>query len=159
MEQAYLEKEKLVEEMGVYFEITQQLTPLASRIYALLGLCPKAGHSFEEIIELTKSSKSSVSTNINLLLQSGIIEYYTKSGDRKRYFRLSKKYLVVNLEKLRNRAVEELTLFDKINSYNRTYNPKKFEKHREIVGFYQEYLKTQYRNLESTINKMKQIEN
>lgn len=159
MEQAYSEKERLIEEVGVYFERTQQLPPLASRIYALLGLCPRSGHSFDEIVELSKSSKSSVSTNVNLLLQSGIIEYYTKCGDRKRYFRLSRKYLIVNLEKLKKQATEELDLFEKISEFNRTYNPSKYEKHHPIGKLYREYLKAQRSNLETTINEMKQIEN
>lgn len=151
-------KEKLVEELGVYFEKTLQLTPLAARLYGLLMLCPKSGHSFEEIVELSQSSKSSVSVNINLLLNSGIIEYFTKPGEHKRFFRLSKNYLKVSLQKYKNQLSEEIQLLQKVKDFNVQHNKEKHEKHKAFTKMYGGYLEKQYQNLESTINKMNQIE-
>jgi len=151
-------KEQLVEEIGVYFEKTLQLTPLAARLYGLLMLCPKSGHSFEEIVELSQSSKSSVSVNLNLLLNNGSIEYFTKPGERKRFFRLSKNYLKVSLEKYKNQLSEELKILQKVKDFNVQYNKEKHEKHKAFAKMYTEYLETHYQNLERTINKMNQIE-
>lgn len=151
-------KKELVEEIGVYFEKTHQIPPLAARIYALLILCPKAGHSFDDIVALSSSSKSSVSTNLNLLLERGGIEYFTKSGERKRYFRLSKSYLEVHLKKDKKRVSKELTVLRKINRFNKCHNTKKFKKHQEVGEVYKAYLEAHRENLDSTINKMNKLE-
>ncbi len=47
--------------------------------------------TFDEIREALGLSKSSTSAAINLLLSLGSIEYRTRPGDRKRYFRKSYK--------------------------------------------------------------------
>lgn len=153
------EKEKLIEEIGVYFEKSHLLPPLTARILALLILCPRDGHSFDDVVELTKSSKSSVSTSINLLLQNGSIEYFTKHGDRKRYFRSTRNYLEVSLKKYKDRVAEELKISEKISEYNRIYNETKYLNYKEIGDLYREYLRKSYENLESTLEKMSQIEN
>lgn len=84
------EKEELIEMFGVYFETLYNLSPLASRILGMLIIdgC-KMGLTFESLVERTEASKSSVSTNLNLLLKTGKISYYTLPGDRKKYFRAS----------------------------------------------------------------------
>lgn len=151
-------KEKLVEEIGVYIEQDGPLSPLAARIYALLMLCPRAGHSFDEIVELSKSSKSSVSTSLNLLLTNGGIEYFTKPGERKRFFRLSKSYLKVNLKNSKDHISKELRMIKKVEQFNIRYNKEKYKKHKDFGKLYKEYLELHYANLENTINKMNQLE-
>lgn len=150
--------DKLVEEIGVYFENIYQIPPLAARIYGLLMICPRTGHSFDELVEYTNSSKSSVSTNINLLLNTGNIEYFTKSGERKRYFRLSKSYLKISLEKYRDRVSTELNLLKKVEAFNKEFNQAKYKKHKDLGELYQNYLEAHYQNLESTLSKVKQLE-
>lgn len=158
MEQGSKEKERLIEAIGVHFEKNLHLPPLASRIYALFILGSKTGHSFDEIIVLSQSSKSSVSTNINLLLQSGIVEYFTKAGDRKRYFRLKKNYLQINLAKTKQKIREELNLLEKIRDYNLEYNEEKYENYKKIGQLYRGYLSAQFEILESTLTEMNQLE-
>lgn len=84
------EKEELVEMFGVHFESQFNLPPLGARILGMLIMdtC-KAGITFEDLLERMNASKSSVSTNLNLLLKLGKIHYYTLPGDRKKYFRPS----------------------------------------------------------------------
>jgi len=84
------EKEELIEMFGVHFETLYHLSPLASRILGILIVdgC-KNGITFEALVERTEASKSSVSTNLNLLLKIGKITYYTLPCDRKKYFRAS----------------------------------------------------------------------
>lgn len=152
------EKQRLVEEIGVHFEKTHQLPPLAARIYALMMLCPEAGHTFDTIMELSQASKSSVSTNINLLLKSGNIEYFTKTGQRKRFFRLSKNYLEVNLKEYEERVSEELFLLDKISTFNYKNNKQKHKKHQKFGRLYRDYLESHHKNLKNTIKKMNELE-
>ena len=90
---------KLTEELGVYFEQNKILTPLAARIFSLLILTDKDGLSFEEIIEGLDSCKSSVSTNLQLLQTQGRVVYFTKPGNRKRYFKIAPNDIFVQLDK------------------------------------------------------------
>ncbi|RZJ62280.1 MAG: hypothetical protein EOO45_22630 [Flavobacterium sp.] len=84
------EKEELIEMFGIHFERFHNLPPLGSRIFATLILdCCKNGITFEDLVERMGASKSSVSTNINLLLKLNKIVYYTLPGDRKKYFKPS----------------------------------------------------------------------
>ncbi len=82
------EKEELIEMFGVYFESLYHLPPLASRILSNLIIDGyKIGLTFETLVAKLGASKSSISTNLNFLLKTGKISYYTVAGDRKKYFR------------------------------------------------------------------------
>jgi len=152
------EKRKLIEEIGVRFEQVHQLAPLAARIYALMILSPKDGHTFDEILNITLASKSSVSTHLNHLLQLKKVEYFTKTGDRKRYFRTSTYYLKNTLEEYHASVSEELRLIDKIIEFNKNNNNQKFQSTGQIALLFREYLSSQRNNIENVINKMSKIE-
>lgn len=93
---------ELIERIGIHFE--QSIPPAAARILALLIVSDKESYSFDEIREVLKLSKSATSNGMNFLLSVKKIEYYTKSGDRKRYFRWSPKSTIAhfkeNIEKI-----------------------------------------------------------
>ncbi|MEB8345247.1 transcriptional regulator [Flavobacteriaceae bacterium KMM 6898] len=148
------EKRLLIEEVGLHLESSHKLTPLASRIYAIMILSSKEGFSFEEIMSITKASKSSVSTNISLLVQLNYVEFYTKSGDRKRYFRGTNNYLKLILQEYLQTTEKDLILVKKINQFNKEHNPTKFVENESLGIFFQEYLTTQKENLKKTLDKM-----
>ncbi|WP_116108113.1 GbsR/MarR family transcriptional regulator [Lewinella sp. IMCC34191] len=77
-----------VEEIGVFFEQTG-LTPTEARVFALLLLADPPEMDFFAIQEFLQASKSSISNAIRRLMDDGRIDYITKPGDRKRYFRVS----------------------------------------------------------------------
>lgn len=147
-------KKKLIEEIGVLFEQTHSLTPLAARINAIMILSPNEGHTFEEIVEITQASKSSVSTQLNLLLKLNRAEYFTKSGERKRYFRASKQYVKMTLQDHLSKILKELELFERLTNYNKENNPEKFNNNKEFTDHYGNYLRAQKKNLETAIAKM-----
>ena len=90
MSEIQREKEELIEMFGVHFESLYNLPPLGARILGTLIIdCCRTGMTFEELVERMGASKSSVSTNLNLLLKLGKINYYTLPGDRKKYFKPS----------------------------------------------------------------------
>ncbi|MGK4566724.1 GbsR/MarR family transcriptional regulator [Flavobacterium sp. 3HN19-14] len=82
------EKDALIEMFVIHFEKLYNLPPLGARILGILILdsC-NTGITFESLVERLDASKSSVSTNLNLLLKLGKINYYNISGDRKKYFK------------------------------------------------------------------------
>lgn len=79
-------KNNLVERIGVYFEKAEQLPPVGARILASITLTCKQGITFEQLVQEMNASKSTVSTHLSNLENIGRIEYFTKPGDRKRYY-------------------------------------------------------------------------
>jgi len=79
-QQQLLEKATVVHEKLGY-------TPAASQVLALLLISDKVELTFDEIRNTLNLSKSATSNSLNALIQIKRIEYITKMGDRKRYFR------------------------------------------------------------------------
>jgi DNA-binding transcriptional regulator GbsR (MarR family) len=79
-------QKELIERLGVQME-RSGAPPAQSRIMALLLVCDKTELAFEEIIQLLQLSKSAVSNALNSLLATERLEYITRPGDRRRYFR------------------------------------------------------------------------
>src|SRR5687767_3425194 len=79
-------KRKLIEELGVLQE-AGGIQPAAARIMALLLVADETELTFEEIYETLGISKSAASNALTLMLNTGKVEYITRSGERKRYFR------------------------------------------------------------------------
>jgi len=79
-------QKELIERLGVFME-SEGLSPAPSRIMGLLLVSDKLELTFEDIYETLKISKSAASNAINMLLRTHRVEYMTKSGERKRYFR------------------------------------------------------------------------
>lgn len=130
----------LIEEIGLALEERAGLAPLATRIYASLILSSNAGLTFDEIIDITEACKSSVSSNLNVLLQLDYVEYYTKTGDRKRYFKTSKNYVKNAMKQYEDLLNKELEIVNKINDFNKLNNPEKFNKEKSVGSLFREYL-------------------
>lgn len=78
----------LIERIGVLHDRIG-FPPATSRVLGLLLVTREPELTFDQIRETLGLSKSSTSSALNLLLQVGSIEYLTRPGDRKRYFRKS----------------------------------------------------------------------
>ncbi len=146
---------KLIEEIGVGLETRLKISPLAARIYALLTLSSYEGLSFEEIREKIGSSKSSTSVNLNVLTQLKQIEYFTKSGDRKRYFRIAKYFQLITLESTYESLENEFKLVEKINLYNKEFHPEKFNREKSLGDITQDYLLKMQTLVTATIQNIK----
>ncbi len=81
------EKQKeLIEQFGVLNE-KYGLPPAECRVWGLFLVADKVELTFDEIREALQLSKSGTSNALQKLQMTHHIEYITKSGDRKRYFR------------------------------------------------------------------------
>lgn len=152
------EKEELIEMFGIHFETLYHLPPLASRILGTLIIdCCRQGLTFEELVERMNASKSSVSTNLNLLQKLGKINYYTVSGDRKKYFkpapfseRLSNYIRILEFEK---------QIIEKMLSYReKTASCDEEKNNLEHTKAYKEHVLEIEELLQKTISKFKTIE-
>jgi len=153
------EKQKLIEMFGIHFETHHNLPPLASRIFGTLILnCRVKGLTFEELVEVTGASKSSVSTNINLLLKMEKINYYTVAGDRRKHFRPSNlSDRIKNHLKILN---SEVQICDKVREFDKQFKlSADYEKGQQILAVYLEYAKNFEKLLQDAIAKINEIEN
>jgi len=128
--------------MGVHLEHKEQLAPLAARILANLVLKGKKGETFENLVADLNASKSTIFTHLTTLQASNRITYYTKPGDRKKYFILSPNALINSMDEIIENWKEEREIHLEITSYkkeiNETLSPDSIEKFD--LEFHHEYL-------------------
>ncbi|EGV43696.1 MarR family transcriptional regulator [Bizionia argentinensis JUB59] len=134
-------KKQLIEEIGVRIEERLSLSPLAARIFALLTLSSYEGLTFEEIRRAIEASKSSTSVNIKVLMQLEYLKYYTKPGDRKRYFIIAKHFQLESLKLYHQSIQREIEMVEKINDYNKEFHPEKFSYEKSVGNITQDYLR------------------
>lgn len=149
-------KQGLIEELGVHFENTYDFPPLAARIYSSLILTEEDGLTFEECITKREASKSSISTSLNLLLKMGLIAYFTKPGDRKRYFNLSEKnsfFLNKLTDNLKN-AENERQVIMKVQEFNKENNAKKYKENSPKTKIFLKYIDENEKLLKATIEEL-----
>ena len=74
--------------MSELFRKMHHVSPMAAKILSVLVIEGSAeGLTFEYLIERVQASKSTLSTNINFLLDKGLIYYDTKEGKWRKYFK------------------------------------------------------------------------
>jgi DNA-binding transcriptional regulator GbsR (MarR family) len=81
------DQQQIIEKIGVFFE-KKGNQPILGRIIGLLMVIEEAEATFEDIQNALFVSKSAVSQALTLLQSQNKVEYITKPGERKRYFRL-----------------------------------------------------------------------
>ncbi|MBI1183116.1 MarR family transcriptional regulator [bacterium] len=81
---------ELIEKFGVFMD-RSGMSPAEGRVLGLLAVADVTELTFDEIHETLGLSKGAVSNALNRLQNLNRIEYITKPGDRKRYFRLELK--------------------------------------------------------------------
>jgi len=130
------EQKSLVEELGVYFHNLEDMSPLSARIFSLLILIGEEGTCFDELVENLGASKSSISVNLNLLQTKGVIRYFTRTGDRKRYFIISEDYIINRLESKIKEWKAEKALHERILSFKL----KKVDPQIDRIKFNENYI-------------------
>ena len=152
------EKQEIIEMFGVHFEKLFNIPPLAARILGTLIIegC-KSGLTFDDLVEKMHASKSSISTNLNLLQKMDKINYFTISGDRKKYFKAAP--LSQRLDNYLDLVNNEKILIDRIISYRERNNtcPQEDINLQNSYAYKEHMLKAE-QLLTTTINKFKEIE-
>ncbi|MHC2992551.1 hypothetical protein OB13_13525 [Pontibacter sp. HJ8] len=139
---ALSEKQReLIEEIGIYHE-NNGFQPAVARVVGLLLVSDKPELTFDEISETLNISKSATSNALNMLLNTGNIEYTTFSGDRKRYFRIKS----TNGRDLFTKKMEDLSglndLLKRVLEVRKRENPEHDIRLKNFIGFL-DYLKEQ----------------
>jgi DNA-binding transcriptional regulator GbsR (MarR family) len=137
------EKMKLVEKLGVHLENREQIAPVAARILSYIILTGKKGATFEDMVQILCASKSTISTHLNHLQDLNKIEYFTKTGDRKKYFIINKDTVIQHVEKMIQDWSEIRELHLEIKDYKETQNTNRIENEEEKfnLNFHNDYIK------------------
>jgi|SRR5690606_9329289 len=154
-------KQELIEILGIHLEGEHKVPPLAARIYAILILTAEEGLTFEDILERSAASKSSVSTSLNLLLSTGMISYFTKHGDRRRFFssKKDKNYFLTKLKENLKRLEAEKNIIDLMEGYLGCHHPEKLKANKAKAVIYRDYVHKSKGLMQDTIQKLEALEN
>ncbi len=129
------EKEKYIEEVGVFYE-KYGLPKMAGRILGCLLSSETDNNSFDKLKDILKASKGSISGNINLLLNQNMIEKHTISADRKSYYRIAMNSLENILEAKTKSVTEFRIILEKGLKINSNHNDLNFNNISDILDYY-----------------------
>jgi len=136
------EKMGLVEKLGVHLEKREQLAPVAARILSYVILTGKKGCTFDDMVNVLCASKSTISTHLNHLQDLKKLEYFTKTGDRKKYFIIDKDMVGHHIDSMINEWTEIRGLHLEIKEYKEIINSQLEENDTEKfdLEFHKDYI-------------------
>lgn len=119
------DKEDLVERLGVFMEQKEQLAPVAVRILSYIILTGKAGTTFDDLVRDLCASKSTISTHLNHLADLKRILYFTKTGDRKKYYTINEDSIIQSIDAMTESWILQKELHLEIREYKEKTNQLK----------------------------------
>lgn len=142
------ERQDLIEKLGVHMEMKSNLAPVAARILAYMFLKGKSGTTFDELVNDLSASKSTVSTHLSHLSDLNKVQYFTKPGDRKKYYVINKNGIIQSFNEMISTWNSELELHQEIMDYKDMMNDKSdvevhydLDFHKDYIQFLQEAIK------------------
>ena len=136
------EKQDLVERLGVFMEQKEQLAPVAARILAYIVLTGKFGTTFEDLVKDLCASKSTISTHLNHLASLKRIVYFTKTGDRKKYYTINEDSIIQNIDSMMESWMLQKELHLEIKMYKESANKSKTDVAFKFdLDFHDNYIK------------------
>ena len=146
-------QKRLIEKLGVFFE-GQGRTPAEARVIALLLVSDQLEMTLEEIQLTLGISKSSVNNAINVLGLTQQLEYVTKPGDRKKYYRSKIEQWMTHVEEHVQKALEGRALLKEALE-QRTKSTKEFNNAlKEMIDF-MEFVQSYHQDLFAKWKKSK----
>lgn len=155
-EKLELQKKKLIEKLGVLMEKNHQIAPLGARIISTLILTGHKGVTFEQLVSELCASKSTISTHLDHLQTSKKIQYFTKPGDRKRYFVINPDFIIQVINETVAAWESEADIQKEVFDYKKKMN--EINKDEDIPPFDLDFQKNFLVYLEeatTAINKLK----
>ena len=135
------EKQDLVERLGVYMEQREQLAPLAARILSYVVLTGKTGTTFEDLVRDLCASKSTISTHLNHLSDLKRLLYFTKTGDRKKYYTINDDSIIQSIDTMMESWVIQKELHQEIKAYKDKINHQSKEQSSKFdLDFHDNYI-------------------
>ncbi len=142
--------ESIYQEMVKYYTEVFHLPPLPAKIYSFLIFdFDRKGITFDELVEVFKSSKSSVSCALQLLLSQRLVVDVTHADERKRHFFLNTEYIKIRFEQMTERLEKELSIMKQLQEFNGDQ-----QKHQAEFTLYIEVLKNSIGNIRETLKEI-----
>lgn len=136
-----LQKQHLVEKLGVFIENKEQLAPVAARILSYIILTGKSGTTFEDLVTVLNASKSTISTHLNYLQDLKKIVYFTKAGDRKKYFVMNGDNITQSIDAMIETWSSQKKLHVEIMEYKKAVNEKTADETSKFdLDFHENYI-------------------
>ncbi|MDX1318005.1 MAG: transcriptional regulator, partial [Xanthomarina gelatinilytica] len=134
----HLNKQKadLVEKLGVHLEKKDHLAPVAARILSYVILTGKLGTTFEDLVNDLCASKSTISTHLSHLQDLKKISYFTKTGDRKKYYIINRDTMLQGISNMVEEWKNEKELHLEIKAYKEETNKTLEEENKFELGFH-----------------------
>lgn len=146
-------RKEIVERYGMFMEKSENFPPIAARIFSTLLFTESKGNTFEELVNFLSASKSTISTNLQKLSNMEVVEYYTKPGDRKKYFRLSPIGFLAFIDRDLKKVKTEKNLVEEVIQFKHSANKvitdpnKRFEFNEDHP--YLDYLNSAIKGMET----------
>lgn len=141
----------------MYLESKEQLAPLAARILSNLILTGKKGVTFDEMVHGLGASKSTIFTHLTNLQAAKKISYYTKPGDRKKYFVISPDATLQSMTEMIEKWDVERDLHLEIMEYKLDINKTLEENDKSDEAFDMEFHKDYLNFLEQATSSMQKL--
>lgn len=133
--------------MVKYYIEVYHLPPFAAKIYSFLIFdFERKGVTFDELVDIFKSSKSSVSGSLQLLLSQRLIVDITPADERKRHFFLNEDYIKIRFEQVVQRLEKELSIVKQLQEFNGD--------HHANFNLYKDLLENNISNLRETLKEI-----
>lgn len=136
MENLEKRKLKLVEKLGIFLEKKEQIAPVAARIFSFIILTGKEGTTFEDLVTNLCASKSTISTHLNHLQDLKKLEYFTKPGDRKKYFIVNVDTMLQGINRMLEEWQGEKQLHEEVKAYKEDANKSLDQEHQFEFGYH-----------------------
>lgn len=138
-------------DMVKFYSETFHLPPLAAKIYSYLIFdFDRKGISFDDFVHIFCASKSSVSANLNLLLNAKLIKDFNMINERKRLFVINEDFVNIRFSEIVDKMKQELVILKKLSDF-RTSQDKSQQEKFEI---YTSLLNKNIKNIEATLQKI-----
>ena len=137
-----LKRKELVEKLGVHLEEVDHFAPLAARIVAFIILNGKRGTTFDQLVDGLCASKSTISAHLTNLQSLKKLTYFTKTGDRKKYFIVNKDRIIQNIDDMIETWNSQKILHQEIKEFKDSFNQLETteEDSQFDLGFHTDYI-------------------
>ncbi len=152
-----LEKKKahLVEKLGVFLEKKNSLAPVAARILAYVILTGKQGTTFEDLVSTLCASKSTISTHLNHLHDLKRLDYFTKTGDRKKYYIINVDSMIQSIINMLEQWKCEKELHVEMMEFKKEMNHNLSDENKFDLKFHESFIEFNEEAIKS-ITKLKE---
>ncbi len=131
---------ELVEKLGIFLEKKEQMAPVAARIFSYVILTGKQGTTFEDLVSNLCASKSTISTHLNHLQDLKKLSYFTKIGDRKKYFIINSDTMLQGINSMIEEWKNERELHMEIKDYKEEVNKALEEENKFELGYHDSFI-------------------